>query len=156
METNPHSGKAISDPDVQSILIHSDELMAMIGYLRTILGDEWDYPSCTDQEIFDLYLYHRFDVWGQLKRLGMKIEPSTNAGSHCQGSLNVSYDRIVEVLGEPNTEDDDSKVTHFWSYTVDGQEVAIWDYKGARWSYYGDRALLERLFGKDVVQPGSY
>jgi len=61
---NPHSGKCISDPDVNSILIHADEVMTMIGCLKTILGDEWDYPSCSYQEIFDLYLSY-FCHWGR-------------------------------------------------------------------------------------------
>tara|TARA_R110002126_G_C10490983_1_gene504911 strand:+ start:148985 stop:149344 length:360 start_codon:yes stop_codon:yes gene_type:complete len=60
--TNPHNGKDISDIDVHPIVVHNDELMAMIGYLRTVLGEDWDYPSCGQQEIFDLYLYHRFDM----------------------------------------------------------------------------------------------
>lgn len=62
--TNHHNGKDISDIDVHPIVVHNDELMAMIGYLRTVLGDEWDYPGNDPQEIFDLYLYHRFDMWG--------------------------------------------------------------------------------------------
>jgi len=66
--TNDHSGKDISDIDVHDIVVHNDELMAMIGYLKTPLGDEWDYPGCDPQEIFDLYLHHRFDMWGTISQ----------------------------------------------------------------------------------------
>jgi len=62
---NPHSGKNISDPDVDPILIHADEVMTMISYLKAILGDEWDYPSCSYQEIFDLYLWHHCHYGGR-------------------------------------------------------------------------------------------
>ena len=82
----------------------------------------------------------------------MNIQPATNIASCRQGSLtNVSYDKIVEVLGEPNVSDDPDKVTYSWAYTVDGQEVAIWDYKGCRWSYYGDTEALKKLFGAENV-----
>lgn len=87
----------------------------------------------------------------------MNIQPATNIASCRQGSLtNVSYEKIVEVLGEPNMDDDPDKVRYSWGYTVDGQEVAIWDYKGSRWSYYGDHALLKRLFGEEAVRAEVY
>lgn len=47
-----------SDPDVDTVLVHADEFMAMIGALLPIMGDGWDHPSCSRQEIFDLFMYH--------------------------------------------------------------------------------------------------
>ena len=85
----------------------------------------------------------------------MNIEPATNIASHRQGTLDVSYERIVEVLGEPNLNDDPDTVTHSWGYRVNGQEVAIWDYHGVQWSYYGDYDLLDYLFGRENIKPDN-
>jgi len=81
----------------------------------------------------------------------MNITPNLEIASFCQGSLNVSYERIVEVLGEPNVDDDPDKVTYSWGYNVDGEPVAIWDYKGHRWSYCGKHEVLKKLFGDMAV-----
>jgi len=82
----------------------------------------------------------------------MNITPNPNISSYYQGSLvNVSYEKIVEVLGEPNVDDDPDKVTYSWGYDVDGEPVAIWDYKGHRWSYYGKHEVLKKLFGEMSV-----
>lgn len=81
----------------------------------------------------------------------MKIEPTRIDGSCRQGGLDVSYETIVSVLGEPNADDDPDKVTYSWAYLVDGEEVAIWDYKGIRWSYYGPHHIMDQLFGAKNV-----
>lgn len=82
----------------------------------------------------------------------MKIEPAPHlGGTHRQGNLDVPYDTIVSVLGEPNVDDDPDKVTCSWSYLVDGEHVAIWDYKGWRWSYYGPHHIMDQLFGAENV-----
>ena len=40
---------------------------------------------------------------------------------------------------------EDSKVKHRWVFTVDGDECAIWDYYGTKWSAYGPRAAFAKL-----------
>lgn len=82
----------------------------------------------------------------------MKIEPTSSIASCRQGSLDVSYETIVSVLGEPNASDDPDKVTYSWAYLVDGHEVAIWDYKGSRWSYYAPHHIMDQLFGCENVR----
>ena len=90
-------------------------------------------------------------LWGG----GPQIIPDTKIGSHCEGELRVSYERICEVLGPPNMDDDESKVKHSWGYRVDGEPIAIWDYYGHEWSYYGNADTLRKLFGNDAVKPNS-
>ena len=53
---------------------------------------------------------------------------------------------------EPNIDDDPYKVEHSWCATVVDQvtgaeyTVGVWDYKGVRWSTYGNQYILERIF----------
>lgn len=68
-----------------------------------------------------------------------------------KGTLDVPMDKILQILGEPNADDDDTKVTYSWSYIVDGQHIDIWDYKGYRWSYDGDYSIMVKLFGSKAV-----
>lgn len=52
----------------------------------------------------------------------------------------------------------DGKSTRTWTFSVDGNECAIWDYKGHRWSTSGPKWVFEALFGNDYerdVYPGS-
>jgi hypothetical protein len=44
---------------------------------------------------------------------------------------------------------EDPKVNYRWEFTVDGEECAIWDYRGTRWSAYGPREAFEKL-GLDI------
>jgi len=37
------------------------------------------------------------------------------------------------------------KVKHRWEFTVDGEDCAIWDYYGTRWSAYGPREAFAKL-----------
>ena len=68
-----------------------------------------------------------------LKKLTMKIEPTTKfIASHKQGSIHASKEQIVKVLGfEPNVDDDAGKVVNSWGFTIDGEDAAIWDWKGS-------------------------
>lgn len=45
----------------------------------------------------------------------------------------------------------DGKVTIIWRFVVDGTECAIWDYKNARWSCFGPRAIFAALFPYKVT-----
>lgn len=83
----------------------------------------------------------------------MNIIPNDTICGYRQGGISdkVTYETIVERLGPPNVDDDPVKVTCSWGYTVDGKDVAIWDYKGSRWSYYGDTKTLKKLFGAENV-----
>ena len=74
--------------------------------------------------------------------------------SHKTGSLSPlrDPDDITALLGiepevtDPKDPDSDGKVTLEWRFTVDGKPCAIWDYKGVRWSTWGDDAVLAPLF----------
>ena len=85
----------------------------------------------------------------------IEIYPCTTVGSHKTGSLpcDMSPENISEVLGfEPNIDDDPDKVVYSWGAHVVDQEtnesydIAVWDYKGSRWSTYGNPDVLERIF----------
>lgn len=85
------------------------------------------------------------------------IVPVENAGSHRTGTLRVvSKESITKALGfEPNVDDDPDKVTASWSFTVDGERCAVWDYKGSfefgQASTYGPHDALRKVFGPHYV-----
>ena len=51
-----------------------------------------------------------------------------------------------------NVNDDADKVEYSWgAHVVDQMDgmtynIAVWDYKGSRWSTYGPSSILERIF----------
>lgn len=80
----------------------------------------------------------------------MRIEPYNKVGSFKTGSLpsSITVERINRVLGfAPNVDDDPDKVEYSWSFLVDGEHCAIWDYRGVRWSTYGPSEIFFELFG---------
>ena len=83
-----------------------------------------------------------------------KIIPSNRGGSHRTGRLDpsVSVADIKAALGfSANIVDDPYKVKQSWGFTIGGEQFGIWDYKGARWSTYGDQDVLESLFPGKVL-----
>ncbi len=83
------------------------------------------------------------------------VIPVDYVGSHRTGSLSskLPVKKIVSVLGfAANVEDDPDKVKHSWGFTVDGEECAIWDYKGSRWSTFGPKEAFVKLFGSENVE----
>ena len=59
----------------------------------------------------------------------------------------MTPEKIEEVLGfGPNVDDDPDKVTMSWGFKIGSERFGIWDYKGSRWSTFGDRTILRRLF----------
>ncbi len=79
------------------------------------------------------------------------IPPEQYVASSKTGSLSpaLTSEDITTLLGvEPIPESSDGKVNHYWQFTVDAEECACWDYKGARWSLFGDPYLLKALFGE--------
>ncbi len=85
------------------------------------------------------------------------IKPSDLAESYRMAGLkNVNRERIEQALGfPPNMQDDPTKVTASWSFTVDGVPCAVWDYKGSfnagRASAYGPIEALVKVFGANNV-----
>ena len=65
----------------------------------------------------------------------MKIEATKKfIASHKQGSIHATKEQIVKVLGfKPNVDDDPSKVVNSWGFTIDGEDAAIWDWKGSEY-----------------------
>ena len=83
----------------------------------------------------------------------MKLTITADAqfrSSHKSGSLSPlrEPDEITARLGvQPDTDDIDAdKQTMEWRFIVNGKPCAIWDYKGVRWSCWGDHAALAALF----------
>jgi len=94
----------------------------------------------------------------------IKITPVKNIGSHGRtGTLQseITSEEISTILGfEPNVNSDEDKVENEWRFRVDCEvpsvhkgklkratfSFGIWDYKGARWSTYGDKQVLNCLF----------
>jgi hypothetical protein len=81
------------------------------------------------------------------------ISPAKPTRSWKQHTLHTTAEKIERVLGFPaNLEDDPDKVTHSWSFRVEGHPdiFAIWDWKGSaergEWSAFGDSAVFDLLF----------
>jgi len=69
--------------------------------------------------------------------------------------VGYDYPMMVKAIGfEPNVSDDEDKVRWSWSFKIDGDICAIWDWKGSAdfkcWSAYGRYETLEKLFGRSV------
>lgn len=78
---------------------------------------------------------------------GSVVVPKAVHGTHKTGSIpsQVTPEMITTLLGfgpDPDGNDGDGKVTMWWSFTVDGHDCAIWDYKGDRWSVYDPHSAL--------------
>lgn len=84
------------------------------------------------------------------------VKHSDNSGTHRTGSLvGVTAAQISQVLGfGPNIKDDPYKVVNSWCALVDGNLIAIWDYKGSHeygvFSTYGNPEILDQLFGSST------
>ena len=75
-------------------------------------------------------------------------------GSHKQAHLTATYARITEVLGFEPQEDLCEKVTMQWDFQIGDELFSIWDYKGAKFSAFGNMAVLKELFGAENIQEG--
>lgn len=85
----------------------------------------------------------------------MEITPYNRAGASKTGSLSdrLTVADITAKLGfGPNVADDPDKVTASWGFKVDGEWCGIWDYKGWRWSTWGPRSALAKVFGEENVR----
>ncbi len=88
----------------------------------------------------------------------MDIVPIPEPGRHCQYRIDgYTAEEISELLGfKPNCKDDPGKVKNSWGFEVDGVHCGIWDYKGSHrdkvFSAYGDKSLLEGIFGRGLVK----
>ena len=73
--------------------------------------------------------------------------------SHRTGVLmDMNVETINRILGfESNVDDDPDKVVNSWRFIADGNECAIWDYKGShewgQFSTFGPDYVFEELFG---------
>ena len=87
----------------------------------------------------------------------MTIVPNSNIVSFRTGTLyDINVETINKILGfEPNIEDDPDKVVNSWGFEVDGEQCAIWDYKGShlhgQFATYGSHDLFDKLFGTNYA-----
>lgn len=61
-----------------------------------------------------------------------KLSPGDANGTFAVGSINATYDQLVEVFGLPSygpDEDPDDKVTCDWTLDIDGTVCTIYDWK---------------------------
>lgn len=86
----------------------------------------------------------------------MRIEkPRKFIESYLQHRLHpgISVEQIEAALSASVDDEGDSgdgKVTHHWCFLADGQECAIWDYRGLRWSAFGPAEVFVAL-GLEVI-----
>ena len=85
----------------------------------------------------------------------MRIEPErTPIESYIQHRLHpgITVEQIEAAL--PGIRDEgeswDKKVAHHWAFIADGQECAVWDMRGLRWSAYGPPEVFAAL-GLEVI-----
>lgn len=86
--------------------------------------------------------------------------PISEIGGHRTGTLNLSYQEIVEKIFKPNCTklDDPDKVKASWGFQdQSGRKGFIWCYMWygkketcKEWSVDGDKNLLIELFGNNV------
>ena len=78
---------------------------------------------------------------------GIVVEAVDEVGAYRTGSWpwTLTPGVIISVLGEPNVLDDPEKVEHSWGFMLDGELCGIWDYKGSRWSTYGDNEKIRKV-----------
>ena len=75
-------------------------------------------------------------------------------GSHLTGTIpDYPVDQMTKILGfEPQRGGADGKTKYTWDFTIDGKLCSIWDFKGRRWSCWGDHDALASIFvGYDPV-----
>jgi len=91
----------------------------------------------------------------------LKIVPVSDVASHKTGRIvGLSKAEIDRILGfKPNVADDPGKVKHSWGFNVQGNDCAVWDWKGSHklkeWSAYGPDSVLREVFGTSYVS-GAY
>jgi hypothetical protein len=87
----------------------------------------------------------------------LKIVPVSDVASHKTGRIvGLTKAQIDEILGfKPNVVDDPYKVKHSWAFNVQGNDCAVWDWKGSHklreWSAYGPDAVLRKVFGTSYM-----
>lgn len=89
----------------------------------------------------------------------MKIEaieynPLRAGGSGKLGTINVSFETLVRLFGDPYTGKQD-KTNYEWHILVDKKLFTIYDYRGFQWSIGGkkgaDPSALIRYINKNLV-----
>lgn len=139
------------------------QIAVIVGTNITLQGlDDPNGPYISGQvdavnALNELFEQFEADLRNELanKTGGLNIVPNREGGSHKTGSLSemLTVSDIKEKLGfGANRDDDTSKVKHSWSFTVNGKQCAIWDYKGSRWSTFGPREAFVKIFGEDNVE----
>ncbi len=84
------------------------------------------------------------------------IIPHALPGDFRSASLfGISAEGIEHALGfPPNADDEASKVSHSWGFTVDGERCGVWCYRGSEklgeWSAFGPVSALRKVFGSHV------
>lgn len=79
----------------------------------------------------------------------INLEKVDRAGPHRMTSITVGLATLLNILGEPNIDDDPDKVSHSWGVELDGDYVGVWSYKGSEqddsFSVYYEGNGLETL-----------
>jgi hypothetical protein len=95
---------------------------------------------------------------------GKPIQTDDMVASHRQGILTgTNVAEIDQVLGFKHRyirpSEGDGKVKHDWRFRVDGQDCAIWDYKGSeqygQFSYFGPAHVYATLFGGKAIDESN-
>ena len=73
--------------------------------------------------------------------------PDLYISSHKTGSLDesISVGDINRALGNKIKASSGDKSRYHWEFLIDGDECAIWDYKGSRWSTYGPASAFAKI-----------
>ena len=80
----------------------------------------------------------------------IQFHPMTS-GYHKTGSLPDIYTvpRLTKILGLTHLPENPfsyGKVQYEWTFKIDDHECAIWDWKGVRWSCFGDASAIRSVF----------
>ena len=77
-----------------------------------------------------------------LKSLGIKLRGENDkfVSTSLAGYIEVPYDNIVDLLGEPNSQGDDYKTDAEWEIEMNGKVMTIYNYKSGK-NYCGSEGL---------------
>jgi hypothetical protein len=84
------------------------------------------------------------------------ILPVDEAGDSRTATIEgLTVAQVTKLIGfKANCEDDPSKVSNSWGFTVDGERCGVWDYKGSQkynsFSAWGPIEALKKVFGGNV------
>ena len=75
-----------------------------------------------------------------MKKEDFKLSRGNAAGTSLVDEIQITYDKLVKLLGEPNADNDGYKTDAEWELEVNGKILTIYNYKDGK-NYIGENGL---------------